>query len=100
MIDLLATILQGAWSVLVASAPFMLFGFLASGFLKAFLPSGFVRKHLGENRIMSVFKAALAVSTPLYVCATASTPIVASLASAVVLVILLLRDPVSRFATR
>ncbi|HAA46916.1 MAG TPA: hypothetical protein DCE03_00250 [Synergistaceae bacterium] len=78
MIDLLATILQGAWSVLVASAPFMLFGFLASGFLKAFLPSGFVRKHLGENRIMSVFKAAL-LGVPLPLCSCSVLPTAAEL---------------------
>jgi hypothetical protein len=72
------SILQGAWSVLVASAPFMLFGFLASGLLKVFLPSDFVRKHLGERKFMSIFKAAL-LGVPLPLCSCSVLPAAAEL---------------------
>jgi hypothetical protein len=73
-----ASILQGAWSVLVASAPFMLFGFLASGLLKVFLPRDFVRKHLGERKVMSIFKAAL-LGVPLPLCSCSVLPAAAEL---------------------
>lgn len=73
-----ASILQGAWSVMVASAPFMLFGFLASGLLKVFLPRDFVRKHLGGRKVMSVFKAAL-LGVPLPLCSCSVLPAAAEL---------------------
>jgi hypothetical protein len=78
MENFFASILQGAWSVMVTSAPFMLFGFLASGLLKVFLPRDFVRKHLGERKVMSVFKAAL-LGVPLPLCSCSVLPAAAEL---------------------
>ncbi|MFP4482142.1 MAG: SO_0444 family Cu/Zn efflux transporter [Thermovirgaceae bacterium] len=63
---------------MVASAPFMLFGFLASGLLKVFLPRDFVRKHLGERKVMSIFKAAL-LGVPLPLCSCSVLPAAAEL---------------------
>lgn len=72
------SIIQGSWAVLLASAPYMLAGFAASGVLKVFLPPDMVGRHLGGNRVSSVFKAAV-LGVPLPLCSCAVLPAAAEL---------------------
>lgn len=55
------------WWILVESAPYVLFGFLAAGVLKAFLPETAIARHLGKNSLGSVIKASL-FGIPLPLC--------------------------------
>lgn len=58
--------------------PSLLAGIVIAGCISYFVPNGFIEQNLGAGiRPMLVM---LAVGIPLYVCATASTPIVAALA--------------------
>ncbi len=57
--DLLVSFLVSSWNVLTESAIYILFGCLAAGVLKAFLPKNFVASHLGKAGPSSVIKAAL-----------------------------------------
>jgi uncharacterized protein len=58
--------------------PSLLLGILAAGVIAAVVPDGFIERNLGAG-IMPML-VMLAAGVPLYVCATASTPIVAALA--------------------
>ena len=53
-------------------------GVIVAGAIGAFLPAEFIGKYLGEGLLPMVLMLAIAV--PIYVCATASTPIAAALA--------------------
>jgi hypothetical protein len=65
-------------SLLADMGPSLLFGILIAGMISALVPPGFIEQNLGGGvRPMLVM---LLVGIPLYVCATASTPIVAALA--------------------
>ncbi|MBN2106538.1 MAG: SO_0444 family Cu/Zn efflux transporter [Deltaproteobacteria bacterium] len=64
--------------LLADMGPSLLFGILIAGMISALVPPGFIEQNLGGGiRPMLVM---LLVGIPLYVCATASTPIVAALA--------------------
>ncbi len=64
--------------LLADMGPSLLFGILIAGMISALVPPGFIEQNLGAGiRPMLVM---LLVGIPLYVCATASTPIVAALA--------------------
>jgi uncharacterized membrane protein YraQ (UPF0718 family) len=78
MIDAIAQILSAAWQVLCASAPYVLFGLLMSGVLKAFIPDAFVARHLGGNSAGAVVKASL-LGVPLPLCSCGVVPVAASL---------------------
>jgi len=78
MIDAIAQILSAAWQVLCASAPYMLFGLLMSGVLKALIPDEFVARHLGGNSSGAVVKASL-LGVPLPLCSCGVVPVAASL---------------------
>lgn len=52
------SIMAASWEILLASAVFILFGFLVAGLLKGFVPTGFIEKHLGGNKKSGIFKAA------------------------------------------
>lgn len=71
--DIVFQILWSCWDVLVAAAPFVLFGFFASGILKAYLPESLVAKHLGGNSTASVLKASL-FGVPLPLCSCGVIP--------------------------
>lgn len=73
-----AGILMEAWRLLLESAPYVVFGLLISGLLRAFLNPGYVARHLGSGRVMSVFKAAL-VGIPMPLCSCGVLPAAASL---------------------
>ena len=64
--------------LLADMGPSLLFGILIAGMISALVPPDFIEQNLGSGiRPMLVM---LLVGIPLYVCATASTPIVAALA--------------------
>lgn len=71
-------ILAESWHVLLESAPYMLFGFLAAGAIKAFLPENLAARHLGKNGFKSVLKASL-IGVPLPLCSCGVIPAAAEL---------------------
>ena len=76
--DIFIAVFAESWEVLVESAPYMLFGFVAAGLLKAFLPEGLVAKHLGNGNTTSVLKASL-LGVPLPLCSCAVIPAAAEI---------------------
>lgn len=67
-----------AWSFLREAAIYILFGIMAGGLTKAFLPTEFVATHLGRGRFLSVIKAAL-LGIPLPLCSCGVVPAAAAL---------------------
>ncbi len=78
MIDMFAGILVACWDILVDSAPYVLFGFLAAGLLKALVPEEAVIRHLGKSSAGSVLKASL-FGIPLPLCSCGVIPAAISL---------------------
>ena len=76
--DIVAKILAESWAVLLESAPYMLFGFLAAGAVKAFLPENLAARQLGKNGLSSVLKASL-IGVPLPLCSCGVIPAAAEL---------------------
>jgi len=58
--------------------PWLLGGIMLAGIITVYISPGFIESYLGDGILSMVIMIALA--TPLYVCATASTPIAAALA--------------------
>lgn len=58
--------------------PWFIVGSLAAGLITALIPDEFLSQHLGQG--LAPMLLMLVVAIPLYVCATASTPVVAALA--------------------
>ncbi|MEW6488059.1 MAG: SO_0444 family Cu/Zn efflux transporter [Thermodesulfobacteriota bacterium] len=58
-------------------APWLAAGFVLAGLISVLVPADFVATHLGEGWLPRVVM--LAVGIPLYMCATASTPVAAAL---------------------
>lgn len=73
MVEMVAGILGECWKILLESSPYMLFGFLGAGLLKAFLPEEAVARHLGKNSVGSVLKASL-FGIPLPLCSCGVIP--------------------------
>lgn len=67
-----------SWHLLNMMAPFIVVGILAAGLLHLFMPTNFIKKHLGQNNISSVIKAAL-FGTPLPLCSCSVIPFAISL---------------------
>ena len=66
MMEIIQAIILASWEILLDSAVFMLIGILIAGGLNSFLSTGFIARHLGRGRYLSVFKAAfLGVPLPL-----------------------------------
>ncbi len=78
MIDIISGVLDESLHVLNESSPYILFGFLAAGLLKAFMPEDFVVRHLGKGNISSVVKASL-MGIPLPLCSCGVIPAAAGL---------------------
>ncbi len=78
MLDMLLGILVACWDILVDSAPYVLFGFLAAGLLKALVPEEAVVRHLGKSSAGSVLKASL-FGIPLPLCSCGVIPAAISL---------------------
>lgn len=73
MWDIIIGVLRDSWLLLVEAAPFVLFGFLAAGLLKSFVPEDFVARHLGHSTFGSVVKASL-FGVPLPLCSCGVIP--------------------------
>ncbi|MBF0468404.1 MAG: SO_0444 family Cu/Zn efflux transporter [Desulfamplus sp.] len=81
--------------------PWLLAGIMLAGVITVFVTPGFIESYLGDGIFSMVIMIALA--TPLYVCATASTPIAAALAlkglSPGAALVFLLAGPATNVAT-
>lgn len=78
IIDSIVQIVISAWDVLLDSSPYIIFGFLVAGLLKAFIPNDLVQRHLGEGRISSIFKASL-LGIPIPLCSCGVLPAAAGI---------------------
>lgn len=70
-------ILWASWSVLLDAAPWVLFGFLVAGLVKAFVPEELVQAHLGGG-LWSIVKAS-AIGVPVPLCSCGVIPAAAGL---------------------
>jgi uncharacterized protein len=66
------------WQTTCEMAPYLLLGFLISGFLSALVSPDIVERHLGGHGFWPVFKASL-VGVPLPLCSCGVIPVAASL---------------------
>jgi len=66
------------WLVLMAMAPYLLFGFFIAGLLSVLVSPKLVEKHLGGKGISPVWKSAL-LGVPLPLCSCGVIPVAASL---------------------
>lgn len=71
-------VVLSAWEVLLDSSPYIIFGFLIAGFLKAFLPDDLIKKHLGKGKASSVVKSSL-IGIPIPLCSCGVLPAAAGL---------------------
>ncbi|MBU0664212.1 MAG: permease [Proteobacteria bacterium] len=78
MFNLTRAVIEASWSLLLDSSVFMLFGILVARLLKIFLNPETVARHLGSERISSVFKTAL-LGVPLPLCSCGVLPAAVSL---------------------
>jgi uncharacterized protein len=74
-------LLNEIWFLLLAMAPYLLFGFTVAGVLKVLIPEEFMIRHLSGQKWGSVFKAAL-VGVPLPLCSCGVIPVTAHLKKA------------------
>lgn len=70
-------ILSASWAVLLDAAPWVLFGFLVAGLVKAFVPEKLVAAHLGRG-LSSIVKAS-AIGVPIPLCSCGVIPAAAGL---------------------
>ena len=70
--------LSELYSVVVDSAPWLLFGFVAAGVIQLFISDDFVASHLGRGRFMPVLKSAL-LGVPLPICSCGVVPLAVGL---------------------
>lgn len=78
MLDILASVIEGAWNVAGEMAPYLLFGFFVAGILSVLVRPEIVERHLGGSSSLSVIKAAL-FGIPLPLCSCGVIPVTASL---------------------
>jgi uncharacterized protein len=78
MVDAITRILLATWLILCTSAPYVLFGLLMAGLLKAVIPDSFISRHLGGNSVRAVIKASF-LGMPLPLCSCGVVPVAASL---------------------
>ena len=70
--------LIATWNVIVASSPWLLFGFFFAGILHVLLPAGFIERQLQVPGVKSVLKAS-AFGIPLPLCSCSVIPVGISL---------------------
>ncbi len=78
MLEMLARIPAEFWNVLGEMAPYLLFGFLAAGFLSVYISTELIEKHLGGRGAWPSIKAAI-LGIPLPLCSCSVLPVAASL---------------------
>ena len=57
--NLMVNVLIASLDLLVDSSVYIIFGLIVAGVLRIFLNPGFVAKHLGQGRFISVLKASI-----------------------------------------
>jgi uncharacterized membrane protein YraQ (UPF0718 family) len=78
MLEILQQFTAETWHILTDAAPYVIFGFLAAGLVKAVLPEEFVARHLGGRSSAAVLKASL-LGIPLPLCSCGVIPAAISL---------------------
>ena len=78
LMETITEILRESWAVLGLMAPWLLFGFLAAGFLSVFLSPEWVERHLGGRGFKPVLLASL-FGVPLPLCSCGVIPVATSL---------------------
>lgn len=76
--QLLTSILQASWHLLLESSVYIIFGLVISGALKTLINPQAISHHLGQKRFKSVFKAAM-IGIPLPLCSCGVVPTAMSL---------------------
>ena len=78
MLDFVQTLTVVTWHIFTDAAPFVIFGFVAAGLIKAILPEEAVARHLGGRSTAAVIKASL-LGIPLPLCSCGVIPAAISL---------------------
>lgn len=78
MLEFFQQLIQETWHIFTDAAPYVIFGFLAAGLIKAVLPEEAVAKHLGGRSTSAVLKASL-LGIPLPLCSCGVIPAAISL---------------------
>ncbi|MDH3454008.1 MAG: SO_0444 family Cu/Zn efflux transporter [Desulfuromonadales bacterium] len=78
MIDFFRQLTVETWHLFTDAAPYVIFGFLAAGLIKALLPEEAVARHLGGRSTSAVLKASL-LGIPLPLCSCGVIPAAISL---------------------
>ncbi|TNF51448.1 MAG: permease [Deltaproteobacteria bacterium] len=73
MIEFFQHLLVETWRIFTDAAPYVIFGFLAAGVIKAIVPEDAVARHLGGRSTMAVVKASL-FGIPLPLCSCGVIP--------------------------
>jgi hypothetical protein len=73
MIEFFHRLMIETWSIFTDAAPYVIFGFLAAGVIKAIVPEDAVARHLGGRSTMAVIKASL-FGIPLPLCSCGVIP--------------------------
>lgn len=73
MIDFLQRFALESWHIFTDAAPYVIFGFLAAGLLRAVLPDEAIARHLGGRSTAAVVKASL-LGIPLPLCSCGVIP--------------------------
>lgn len=75
---MLASFIQNLWQTLAISAPWLIFGLLIAGMIKAKVSNKWVAKHLSGNGSMPIIKGAL-IGAPLPLCSCSVIPVATQL---------------------
>ncbi len=78
MFDFFQQLIIETWHIFTDAAPYVIFGFLAAGLIKALIPEDAVAKHLGGRSTAAVVKASL-LGIPLPLCSCGVIPAAISL---------------------
>ena len=73
IVNIITGIVESSFDLLVAMAPYLLFGFLFAGILNEFISAEKIARHLGKSSVGSVVKAAL-FGIPLPLCSCGVIP--------------------------
>ena len=71
--DTAKSYLSSVWEIFLEMSPYLLLGFFLAGLLHVFMPKKFMKKHLGQPKFSSIFKAAM-LGIPLPLCSCGVIP--------------------------
>lgn len=78
MLEFFQQLISETWHIFTDAAPYVIFGFLAAGLIRAILPEEAVARHLGGRSTTAVIKASL-LGIPLPLCSCGVIPAAISL---------------------